>query len=68
MLIKFTGGGRGGGAEIAAYLTAADREGRGHAPPEVVRMEDQDALILPASEFATATVKQHFWEPVATAP
>jgi len=37
MLIKFTGGGRGGGAEIAAYLTAADREGRDHAPPEVVR-------------------------------
>jgi len=37
MLIKFTSGGRGGGAEIAAYLTAADREGRGHAPPEVVR-------------------------------
>ena len=37
MLIKFTGGGRGGGAEIAAYLTAVDREGRGHAPPEVVR-------------------------------
>ena len=37
MLIKFTSGGRGGGAEIASYLTAADREGRGHAPPEVVR-------------------------------
>ena len=37
MLIKFTGGGRGGGGEIAAYLTAVDREGRGHAPPEVVR-------------------------------
>jgi hypothetical protein len=37
MLIKFTGGGRGGGAEIAEYLTAADREGRDHAPPEVVR-------------------------------
>jgi len=37
MLIKFASGGRGGGAEIAAYLTAADREGRGHAPPEVVR-------------------------------
>jgi hypothetical protein len=33
------------------------------APPEVVRMEDQDVLILPASEFATAVVKQHFWEP-----
>lgn len=38
------------------------------APPEVVRMEDQDVLVLPQSEYATATVKQHFWEPVATAP
>ncbi len=38
------------------------------APPEVVRMEDQDVLVLPNSEFATATVKQHFWEPVATTP
>lgn len=37
MLIKFTGGGRGGGAVIAAYLTAPDREGRDHAPPEVLR-------------------------------
>jgi hypothetical protein len=37
MLIKFTSGGRGGGAEIASYLTAGDREGRGHAPPEVMR-------------------------------
>ena len=37
MLIKFTRGGRGGGGQIAAYLTAHDREGRGHAPPEVVR-------------------------------
>jgi len=37
MLIKFTSGGRGGGAVIAAYLTAPDREGRDHAPPEVVR-------------------------------
>lgn len=35
MLIKFTGGGRGGGAQVANYLTR--EEGRGHAPPEVVR-------------------------------
>ena len=37
MLIKFTGGGRGGGGTIAAYLTDPERQGRGHAPPEVVR-------------------------------
>ena len=37
MLIKFTGGGRGGGGQVADYLTSPDREGRGHAPPEVVR-------------------------------
>ena len=34
MLIKFTGGGRGGGRHVAEYLTR--EEGRGHAPPEVV--------------------------------
>ena len=37
MLIKFTRGGRGSGGQIAAYLIAHDREGREHAPPEVVR-------------------------------
>lgn len=37
MLIKFTSGGRGGGGTIAQYLTAPDREGRDHAPPEVLR-------------------------------
>jgi hypothetical protein len=37
MLIKFTSGGRGGGGEVAAYLTSPDRAGRDHAPPEVVR-------------------------------
>lgn len=37
MLIKFTGGGQGGGGTIAAYLTDPDRQGRDHAPPEVVR-------------------------------
>ena len=35
MLIKFTGGGRGGGRQVAEYLTR--EEGRGHALPEVVR-------------------------------
>lgn len=37
MLIKFTSGGRGGGGTIAAYLTDPTRQGRGHAPPEVLR-------------------------------
>ena len=37
MLIKFTKGGRGGGGQVAEYLTSPDREGRDHAPPEVVR-------------------------------
>lgn len=35
MLIKFTGGGRGGGRQVAEYLIRS--EGRDHAPPEVVR-------------------------------
>lgn len=37
MLIKFTSGGRGGGGIIAQYLTDPERQGRDHAPPEVVR-------------------------------
>ena len=37
MLIKFTGGGRGGGETISQYLTDPDRQGRDHAPPRVVR-------------------------------
>lgn len=37
MLIKFTGGGRGGGRQVAEYLIDAARMGRDHAPPEVVR-------------------------------
>ncbi|MDQ2068220.1 relaxase/mobilization nuclease domain-containing protein, partial [Xinfangfangia sp. CPCC 101601] len=37
MLIKFTSGGRGGGGTIAEYLTDPERQGRDHAPPEVVR-------------------------------
>ena len=37
MLIKFTGGGQGGGGTISQYLTDPNRQGRDHAPPEVVR-------------------------------
>jgi hypothetical protein len=41
------------------------------APPEIVRLDDADVLVLPASRWDQATVKQHFWEPspaVAGAP
>lgn len=38
------------------------------AMPEVVRVEDQDVLIIPNSEYAEASVKQHFWEPPARRP
>ena len=33
------------------------------APPDVVRLDDADVLVLPASRWDQATVKQHFWEP-----
>lgn len=37
MLIKFTGGGQGGGGTISQYLTDPNRQGRDPAPPKVVR-------------------------------
>ena len=37
MLIKFTSGGRGGGATVAAYLLDPHRDGRALHAPEVVR-------------------------------
>lgn len=36
------------------------------AMPEPVRLDDSDVLIVPASEFQTATVRQHFWDPAET--
>lgn len=33
------------------------------APPEVVRLDDPDVLVVPQSKFEQAPVKQHFWEP-----
>lgn len=33
------------------------------AVPDVVRLDDQDVLVLPASRYEQVTVKQHFWEP-----
>lgn len=35
------------------------------AIPEVVRLEDEDVLVVPESEFEQASVRQHFWEPPA---
>ncbi|HKA91720.1 MAG TPA: hypothetical protein VKE22_28850 [Haliangiales bacterium] len=35
------------------------------AAPEVVRVDDQDVLVVPTSKFAEAPVRQHFWEPTA---
>ena len=37
MLIKFTSGGRGGGGAVCGYLVDAERQGREHCAPEVVR-------------------------------
>ncbi len=64
------GGGIDGwrGAAASAYTTLGGRLGTRakklvFAPPEVVRIDDQDILLLPPMRFEQATVKQHFWEP-----
>ena len=44
MLIKFTSGGRGGGGAVCSYLVDAERMGREHCPPEVVRGDLARAL------------------------
>ncbi len=70
------GGGGGSGidswrpAAAAAYGTLGTRMGartkRGVLiAPDVVRLDDQDVLLVPVSKFETATVRQHFWEPTA---
>lgn len=33
------------------------------ALPDVVRIEDEDVLVIPSSEFEQASVRQHFWAP-----
>jgi hypothetical protein len=38
------------------------------AVPEVVRIEDQDVLLLPQSKYDQAGVRQHFWQPAAKRP
>ena len=65
---------RGGGidgwraAAQASYAGLGARMGaRSRRPvfavPDVVRLDDQDVLVLPPSRYEQATVKQHFWEP-----
>lgn len=33
------------------------------AAPEVVRMDDQDVIVMPPSQYQQATIRQHFWQP-----
>jgi hypothetical protein len=33
------------------------------AVPEVVRMDDQDVIVIPQSQYQQATIRQHFWQP-----
>jgi hypothetical protein len=33
------------------------------ASPDPVRMDDNDVVVVPKSEYEQASVKQHFWEP-----
>jgi hypothetical protein len=71
--------GYGGGGGIDGWRSAAPASYAGlggrmgartkrpvFAVPDVVRLDDQDVLVLPTSKFEQATVKQHFWEPSAT--
>jgi len=70
--------GGGGGIEGWRAVAQASYSGLGgrmaartkrpvFAVPDVVRLDDQDVLVLPASRYDQATVKQHFWEPTAQA-
>ena len=37
------------------------------AAPDPVRLDDQDVILVPASRYEQATIKQHFWEPTTGA-
>src|SRR5262249_37085610 len=65
-----SGGGIDGGraAAQASYQALGGRMGARvkrpvFAAPDVVHLDDQDVLVVPASKYEQATVKQHFWEP-----
>jgi hypothetical protein len=70
-------GGGGGiegwrGASPSAYSLLGARLGPRHkrpvfAPPEVVRLDDADVLVMPQQRFELAPVKQHFWLPIGGA-
>jgi hypothetical protein len=73
------GYGGGGGidgwrpAQVGPYTSLAGRMGARvkravFAPAEVVRLDDQDVVVMPPSRFEQATVKQHFWEPRPVEP
>jgi hypothetical protein len=64
------GGGIDGwkGAQQAGYGGLAGRMGARvkkavFAVPDVVKMDDQDVLVVPESQFEQASVEQHFWVP-----
>jgi hypothetical protein len=51
---------------LAGRMGARPRRGV-FAAPDVVRLDEQDVLIVPAPKFELATIKQHFWEPTPMA-
>ncbi len=70
--------GYGGGGGIDGWRAAAQTSYTGlggrmaarikrpvFATPDVVRLDDQDVMVLPQWRWEQATVKQHFWEPAA---
>jgi hypothetical protein len=62
------GGGFDGWRAAASYQSLAARMGsRAKRPvfaaPDVVHLDDQDVLVVPASKYEQASVKQHFWAP-----
>jgi hypothetical protein len=64
------GGGIDGWRAAASYQGLAGRMGsRAKRPvfaaPDVVHLDDQDVLVVPASKYEQASVKQHFWAPEA---
>ena len=54
--------GAAGYGGLAGRMSARPRRGV-FAAPELVRLDDQDVLIVPAPKFERATIRQHFWEP-----
>ena len=74
-MLGYGGGGGIDGWRAAAQAGYAGLGGRMGArvkrpvfvAPDIVRLDDQDVLVVPASKYEQATVKQHFWEPEVVA-